>query len=380
MTRFACLSVLLGLATTSWAQELAPCTNEMVLEEEATAAAVSATFGVPCDNSTFHCVFFRCICQRENKCGYFYNSSTTSGSGFDDIGEADTSTDAPSPVDIGEAETDAPTPSPSSAPSDGTTAAPQDCHRNCGQVENGGGTCDPQNTSFCTSCNDGMLLTSSLGSRVDSHIKGNCISRITCDRRKIVGGRFNDQRCTPCLDRHCFKCVISRPSGSPDPSENCLRCRDGYYLSPNGTCTEGCDPGKTLSGANLFGRTCMDPFTCRSNRVMNYSFSRGCKCPNPENTRMDSNCHTCNFNAGEFGQRCTKCRNRKYLYNDTCHDNCDAFPELVQYTHGNYGSMCREPFTCVNGADSSGQPCKCKFVSNGCRSCSFAPQGNICLD
>lgn len=376
MIRFVCAVVLLGLTATAWAQENT-CTAAEIAREQETANAVGDQFGTPCDNTTLHCIFFKCICLQQGMCGHVLQS----GGGSDDIGEADTSTDAPSQPDIGEAETNAPTPSPSSAPSSSSsTATPQSCHRNCGQVENGGGTCDPQNETFCTSCNDGMLLTSSLGNSVDDHIKGNCISRITCDRRVIVGGRFNSERCTPCLDRHCFKCVITHPSGSPGPTEECQRCRDGFYLSANGTCTEGCDPDKTLSGANMFGRRCMDPFTCRSNRVMNYSDSRGCKCPNSENTRMDSNCHTCDFNAGEFGQRCTKCRNRKYLYNDTCYDNCNAFPELVQYTHGNYGSMCREPFTCVNGADNNGQACKCKSVSSGCRSCSFGLNGNVCLD
>lgn len=307
---------------------------------------------------------------------------------------ADTNTD---PVDNGEAggeadldTTVAPTTSepttsaPTPAPTPGPTAAPtQSCVRNCGTVEQGGGTCLPTNSTFCTSCNAGNLLTTDLGNKVDDYIHGNCISRITCDRRRIVGGRFDGERCTPCLDRHCFKCQISNPANESQPVEKCFRCRDGRYLQDNFTCAETCPAGKTFAGANLFGRRCLDPFTCRSGRILNFTDTRGCKCPNPENTGMDSNCHTCEFRAGEFGQRCTKCRNRQFLYNDTCNADCSGFPETIEYIHGNYGSRCRAPFTCTNGVDEQGEACKCKFVDPNCNTCRFdfaANGGNQCLD
>lgn len=296
-------------------------------------------------------------------------------------GEADLDTTA-APT-TSEPTTSEPTPAPSAGPTPAPTTPPQSCARNCGTVERGGGTCSPTNSSFCTSCNDGNLLTTDLGSKVGEHIHGNCISRITCDRRAIVSGRFDGERCTPCLDRHCFKCQISHPENEPAPSEQCFRCRDGRYLQDDGTCAETCPAGKTFVGANLFGRRCMEPFTCRSGIVLNFTDSRGCKCPNADNTRMDSNCHTCEFRAGEFGQRCTKCRNRQFLYNDTCNTDCSAFPETIEYIHGNYGSRCRAPFTCTNGVDEQGAPCKCKFVSPDCNTCRFDFAGNgghQCLD
>lgn len=274
--------------------------------------------------------------------------------------------------------TDLPTSRPTSSPSIQPSVASPECVRNCGQLESGGGTCLPGNTSHCTSCDDGKLLVSDVSLMQDV---GNCISRITCDKRKVVGGRWAGRSCR-CRNPRCHKCVISHIHGEDEPSEVCYKCRDGWFLQGNQTCEPSCDTGKTLSGANLFGRRCLDPFTCQSGRILNFSSSFGCKCPKPDNSAMDANCHTCNFNSAEYGQRCTKCRNGKYLFNDTCHNNCDSVHHmgLIEYKHGNYGSQCREPFLCVLGFDRNRQPCKCKFISPNCQSCNFTTTGNYCID
>lgn len=258
--------------------------------------------------------------------------------------------------------------SPTSGPSTSPTSSPTvTCHRRCGSIENGGGTCFGTDILNCSSCDRGMY-----------YFANTCSSVMHCDKRVVPSGLLTGTSCR-CFNRHCHKCTISHSEDSDVPTEVCKKCRDGWYLNDNGTCTEDCDADKTKSGANLFGRRCLDPFTCRSGGIMNFSVSYGCKCPNADNSRMDANCHTCDFNANEYGQRCTKCRNRMFLEGGSCHSNCSHDPALIEYRHGNYGSKCVEPFVCTNGRhSSSGETCKCE--PRECNSCHWGYDGVACLD
>lgn len=248
-----------------------------------------------------------------------------------------------------------------------TTSSPAECHRRCGTVENGGGTCNGPDILNCTSCNRDMYFYANT-----------CNSVMHCHKRVVPSGLLAGTQCR-CLNPHCHKCTISQPEDSDSPTETCFHCRDGWYLNDNGTCTEDCDAGKTKSGANLFGRRCLEPFTCRSGRILNFSASYGCKCPNAENTVMDSHCHTCDFNANEFGQQCKWCRNQQFLEGGQCHDDCSHAPGLIEYRHGNYGSRCTEPFTCTAGQHTiTGETCKCE--PRNCNSCRWDGSGSTCLD
>lgn len=298
-------------------------------------------------------------------------------------------------------QTASPTPAPPTVQVSSSTPA-QVCHQNCGTQANGGGTCDPTDSSRCTSCNSGKVLLRDLNFnsqngpfsedyrttsnyvsdfRVPENITGKCVTSISCDAKTIQFGPYTGLDCKKCIDRRCHKCSIAQSAGDATPVESCFKCRDGWFLNANSTCAETCDAGKTFSGISLFGRKCLDPFTCESNRVVNGT--GGCKCPNTDNSAGDPNCHTCDFYAGEFGQRCRNCRNGKFLNGDLCEDDCsNAAPGMIAYDAGTYGSQCRAPFTCTDGRDENNNKCTCKSIDRSCVSCRFdlpANGGNVCL-
>jgi hypothetical protein len=90
----------------------------------------------------------------------------------------------------------------------------------------------------------------------------------------------------------------------------------------------------TSLGLGQFKRRCLAPFECRNGRiVVGSDASYGCKCATDEMT--PSACQYCQFQAGGFGQHCTRCLGGLFLQADNrCHDNC-AGTGLIEYNPGN---------------------------------------------
>jgi len=249
------------------------------------------------------------------------------------------------------------------------------CPNNCGVPERGGGTCryrPSDDRTLCTSCNDDRIL-----------LRGRCNVRINCRGNRILSGRLQGQSCR-CTQPECYYCV-REPWG-----DTCHRCRSGFYLL-NGTCVASCPDSMANSGISLWGRRCLEPHTCRGNRIgqldddgaftpSGYSF--GCKCPAPGN-RPVNGCFQCEHRAGENGEHCTKCGGRTFLYNNSCHESCAAAGAPViyaAYIPGNYGRECRPPFICDGGFDPDGRRCKCpRALGADCRACLFFPGGMACV-
>lgn len=265
-------------------------------------------------------------------------------------------------VELTTTEAPATTPVTSTQVPDVTTvelSTPLQCPTNCGTPERGGGTCEMVDGFVnCTSCNT--------DSRILQH--GRCVQRIYCRSNTIVSGILVNQSCR-CTDRNCFYC-IQNPG-----SEVCGKCRNGMYLL-NDTCQETCPADMALMGVSLWGRACMAaPFVCQSQRIQGLTESVNCKCPGPGNT-PSPDCFSCDFLPGENGERCTKCRGNKYLYNNTCHSDCSIAPAgMLAYGVGSYGGECRAPFTCADGVHTTqGTECKCSadIGSKTCRTCDWS--------
>ena len=124
-------------------------------------------------------------------------------------------TAAPTTIDPTTAE---PTPEPSSAT---ITEAP--CPRNCGQADNGGGTCRP--SGRCLSCNDGRL-----------RINGRCVNSVSCKGRRIQTGSMTGDNCR-CDQAECHFCtrVVSgdtcRVSGRVNKRVRARRARHNPFPS-----------------------------------------------------------------------------------------------------------------------------------------------------
>ena len=89
----------------------------------------------------------------------------------------------------------------------------------------------------------------------------------------------------------------------------------------------------TSLGLGQFKRRCLAPFECRNGRIVGSDASYGCKCATDEMT--PSACQYCQFQAGGFGQHCTRCLGGLFLQADNrCHDNC-AGTGLIEYNPGN---------------------------------------------
>ena len=241
-----------------------------------------------------------------------------------------------------------------------STASPQAsrCPRNCGAPSSGGGTC--RANSRCTSCNVDRVLQS-----------GRCYSSIACKGRRIQSGSQAGSNCR-CLDDHCQYCN-RRSEG-----DSCRVCRDGHYLLDT-TCVEACPASSTSLGIGNFKRRCMSPFECQNGRIVGSDASYGCKCANDDMT--PSTCQFCSFRADEHGAHCTRCLGGTFLWasDNRCHANCDG-TGLIAYTPGNYGRVCRAPFTCTDRADENGDVCECSrsVGRNNCVSCDYGNNGAIC--
>ena len=232
------------------------------------------------------------------------------------------------------------------------------CARNCGQPENGGGTC--RSNGRCTSCNSDRVLQG-----------GRCYSSIACKGRRIQTGSQTGSSCR-CLEAHCHYC--NRVAAG----DTCRVCRDGWYLM-DGACLETCPANRASSGVNLFKRRCLEPFTCRSNRIEGQDVPYGCRCANEDNTAIAS-CQICEFRVGEFGQHCLRCNGGTFLHNNRCYWDCFDAEGLVEYAPGNYGRECREPFTCTARLDEDNRACRCprSVGKDGCAVCDFTFEGATC--
>lgn len=243
---------------------------------------------------------------------------------------------------------------PTASPSAAITAA--DCPRNCGQPDDGGGTC--REDGRCLSCNANRVLQS-----------GWCYSSIACKGRRIQSGSRTGSNCR-CLDDHCHYCNRAAEG------DTCRVCRDGFYLLDD-ACIATCPVGATSLGIGTFKRRCMEPFTCRNGRIMASDVGFGCKCATDE--MAASSCQICEFRADEHGQHCSRCLGDKFLHEHRCVDDCDG-TGLIAYTPGNYGRECRPPFTCTDRVDEVGNDCKCarSVGRNDCLVCNYGISGATC--
>ena len=89
----------------------------------------------------------------------------------------------------------------------------------------------------------------------------------------------------------------------------------------------------TSLGLGQFKRRCLAPFECRNGRIVGSDASYGCKCATDE--MIPSACQYCDFQAGGFGQHCSRCLGGLFLQADNrCHDDCDG-TGLIEYNPGN---------------------------------------------
>jgi len=78
--------------------------------------------------------------------------------------------------------------------------------------------------------------------------------------------------------------------------------QDGWYLM-NEDCYQSCPATTSWSGVGLWGRRCLDPFTCQGGSIVGSSVTFGCKCALPDNAGI-APCHICDHRAGEIGEHC----------------------------------------------------------------------------
>ena len=177
-----------------------------------------------------------------------------------------------------------------------TTPAPV-CPANCGTSARGGGTCRVRGrdgATLCTSCN-----TDRLG------LRGRCLRTLNCRGNQVQSGALSGQSCR-CADQNCFYCARTAAG------DTCRRCRNGFYFLDN-ECVVSCPANMASVGISVYGRRCMAPFVCRRNSAVNDDAAAvrvRCKCPTVANTAA-SNCFSCNFLAGGYGDVCTRCNNAK---------------------------------------------------------------------
>lgn len=237
-----------------------------------------------------------------------------------------------------------------------------ECPSNCGKVDNGGGTCEVvEGEKKCTSCNTGKKLLS----------HGTCQLSVACQKSAILFGPLATKSCE-CTKRNCHACVLF-PTG-----ETCKTCKNNWYLQ-NEECVKGsqCESKYTLDGIKAFGRRCVDPYTCKNNKVVGNQ-ARGCTCPAEDLSKTD--CISCEHRAGEVGQHCLKCTNKKYLHNNRCVENCEGVEGVITYSPpGKKGRECRAPFVCSNGVDEAGAGCLCPLeMGKDCAVCDWGFNGNVC--
>jgi len=239
------------------------------------------------------------------------------------------------------------------------------CPRNCGQAENGGGTCVERSSGIkCTSCNGDRLL-----------VRSKCVRELSCKGRRIQTGSLVDLGCR-CLNEHCHFCTRF------PTSDTCRVCRDGWYLL-DGDCHASCPTRLASSGIGLFKRRCAEPFTCQSARlVVDPPVNYGCKCASVDNSAI-ADCQICDHRAGEHGEHCRRCNAGKFLHGNRCHNTCvglEGADGLIEYAPGTFGRECRAPFTCDNRAGSDGQDCKCDRTvgKNNCLVCDYTFSGTVC--
>lgn len=141
-------------------------------------------------------------------------------------------------------------------------------------------------------------------------------------------------------------------------------------------------------GTGAFKRRCFaDPFSC----IKGYFHDQisgeridtphACRCPNKQGTKLEPNCHTCEFHAGGHGE-CTICKNKKFLHGTACVDTCQGTGLAPYNPAGPNGWTCREAFTCMDGIDQTDgeTECRCPKKLEYCDSCAFSEgSGASCI-
>jgi len=219
---------------------------------------------------------------------------------------------------------------------------------------------------MCLSCNKNKLLIAGIDLEAGDY--GFCKLQYRCLNAKIeTQGDIFGRDCK-CDERRCHRCDKTAAG------DVCLKCKGEKYLL-NGTCVDTCPPSMTSVGNKVIGRRCSLPFTCDSNIAKGEGVSGKCICSTTAH-KNHNDCKVCDFEAGAFGQTCTKCGNAQFLNPETnqCEPDCSHVEEqpVVQYKINRNGAQCRKPFTCKNGVDEAGKACKChNKVANNCEECEW---------
>lgn len=204
---------------------------------------------------------------------------------------------------------------------------------------------------LCTKCKNGRYLTSDMW----------------CEEGCPDGYYRNG---TGKIGRNCVRCPLN--------AMKCIgpalvtECRDWLYLTPDGTCADGCPVGTYPSGVNQVGRTCeacdKDCISCtqenRCEQCRNGKYltpSGWCEAACPHGTykngvgAVGNTCEPCPGDSSGcvHAKYATECKNSKFLTPDaTCRDTCPVgyYPEGI----GEVGKQCprcqEHCFSCQSAA------------------------------
>ncbi|KAL4502619.1 hypothetical protein ABPG73_014376 [Tetrahymena malaccensis] len=215
-------------------------------------------------------------------------------------------------------------------------------------------TCSqPQDSTKCTSCQDGNFLLNGKCSPCKSPCS-------TCENKEdqclscIVNFTFDHtiNSCKADCDSSCKSCSL------PKDSNSCLSCQDGYFLSGK-QCLPCSSPCKSC---NISATTCL---SCISDT--DYQFKSATNKCEPI---CDSTCQTCSEPKNPF--KCTSCNDGTYLNSNQC-QKCQA-PCL---TCKNLSTQCLSCIDAKYTYDSSTNTCKSNCHIS-CKTCSNPDDANSC--
>jgi len=248
------------------------------------------------------------------------------------------------------------------------------CPAQCGK-----GTCKTAGGKLvCDTCRDGFVKFGGAGEK-------KCATKFTCKAGKVVTPPKYAGTACGCNDKNCNNCATTADG------EICKSCRNSKFLF-NEVCHDACADVKGETdlismGTGAFKRRCFaDPFSCIKGYFHDPTSGEridtphACRCPNKQGTKLEPNCHTCEFNKGGHGE-CTICKGRKLMHNGECLDSCEGTGLAKYLPSGQKGGVCRPAFECVGGVDqSNGESggCECPRKLEYCADCVYGDAGHAC--